>query len=135
MNIEKQLAPDIPLGRFATTKRHFRKDKTPRPDLFTPYPYEELSVFRIDGFGLEEVKRLGKEVVRKSGKTLYGYATLTVEEIESSEESLKIIYDNEPPRHANIAGWPSEKSKQKLYATKLAEKVIEKDSFTLYNTL
>lgn len=50
----------------------------------------------------------------------YGRAELTIAAV--SEIGLRIDLDNRPPRHANIFGWPAEKSAQKLYALKLAEK-------------
>ena len=37
------------------------------------------------------------------------------------ETGLTIDPDNDPPRHANILGWPEEKSEQKLIALELSE--------------
>ena len=42
------------------------------------------------------------------------------------EVGLKIDADNDPPRHANIVGWPKEKSARKLMALESSERATLK---------
>jgi hypothetical protein len=70
-----------------------------------------------EGLSSEQIWILGEKHVTTS---IYGRAELTLAAV--SEVGLKVKVDNKPPRHANIIGWPNQKSKQKLYALKLADK-------------
>ena len=51
-------------------------------------------------------------------KTLHGRADIQLDSFLDAD--LQIEPDNEPPRHANIIGWPDEKEKQKSIAQELA---------------
>ena len=64
-----------------------------------------------------EVWEIGESVVIVSGKTLYGRAAIRVEDVEKA--GLSVMPDDNPPRHANIIGWPDEKSERKLFAERL----------------
>ena len=45
----------------------------------------------------------------------------SVLQVHLKQVHLKVKLDNDPPRHANIYGWPEEKAEQKVLALKLAE--------------
>jgi hypothetical protein len=70
-----------------------------------------------DDLSAEQIWILGQKYV---SPIIYGRAELTHSAV--SEIGLRIELDNKPLRHANITGWPVQKSEQKLYALKLAEK-------------
>ena len=78
----------------------------------------ETSVYQVSGASEDEIWAIGKGVVALSSRTLYGRAMLMTEDIERA--GLSLFADNNPPRHANIVGWPDAPSEQKLFATRLA---------------
>lgn len=77
----------------------------------------KLSVFQTDGLTSDQIWILGEKYITPS---IYGRAEIA--HVAVSEIGLKVEPDNKPQRHANITGWPVQKSEQKLYALKLAEK-------------
>ena len=111
------------LARFILQRNWYRpSDNTVKYAAFIPNPKNmETSVFRITGISDEQVWLIGeREVATKRGKPVLGRADIKVYDVVSQD--LK-VYSAEPPeRHANITGWPKEKSAQKLIAIKLAEK-------------
>ena len=85
-----------------------------------PSPHGETSVFCISDLSDNEIWNIGDcEVAQKRGLPLLGRADISAFHI--LKQNLKLIQDNIPPRHANIVGWPPEKSEQKLIAIELAE--------------
>lgn len=79
----------------------------------------ETSVFRTSALTDSQIWDLGeRNVARERKMQLLGrgdiYSSVVV------DKGLKIAADNNPPRHANITGWPEEKSKQKMIAIELA---------------
>lgn len=85
-----------------------------------PAPNGKTSVFRISSLSENEIWEIGsREVAQKRGIPLLGRADISAFHI--MDNNLKLILDNNPPRHANITGWSSEKSEQKLIAMELAE--------------
>lgn len=88
-----------------------------KPNAFLPPKDLRLSVFLTQSLSSEQIWILGK---RYLGANVYGRAELTLATV--SEIGLKVDIDNRPQRHANIIGWPTQKSERKLYAIKLAEK-------------
>jgi hypothetical protein len=85
-----------------------------------PAPNGETSVFRISNLSDNEIWEIGtSEVAQKRGLPLLGRADISAFHV--FDKNLKVIPDNKPPRHANIVGWPEEKSEQKLIAMELAE--------------
>lgn len=109
---------NIPFARFATQSSHYRKsDLEVRQSLFLPPKNLELSVFRSDGLTQDDIKNLGNKHI----PNIKGFTEVLKNDIEAIEP-LKIQIDNVPPRHANIIGWPAQKSEQKLLALKLKEK-------------
>ncbi len=78
-----------------------------------------LSVFQIKGLDEGDIWKMGETYVAKpSKKTLYGRGDVTVSAVH--QRALDLDPDNEPLRHADIIGWPEEKSAQKLLAEELA---------------
>jgi len=86
-----------------------------------PPPDLRLSVFRTDGLTLEKVWEIGnREVINfmAQPKELYGVADIKVSQVK--KVNLEVDPNDNPPRHANIIGWPPEKPRQMLIATELA---------------
>ena len=68
----------------------------------------KLSVFQIEGLDENLIWEIGTTHVAEPGnRTLHGRGDITVAAV--SETGLGLSPDNEPPRHANIVGWPEEK--------------------------
>lgn len=110
------------LGRYLPEESYFSSTKNSvKPKAFMPPPDLCLSVFRIDGLTLEEVWEMGeREVINfmAQPKELYGLADIKVSRVK--EVNLEVNPNDNPPRHANIIGWPPEKARQKLIAIELA---------------
>jgi len=84
-----------------------------------PNRNRELSVFRIQDLPEEQIWEIGRRYVSgPQSKTLHSrgdvFASVVI------EQNLTIIPDNDPPRHANVIGWPEDKSEQKLIALESA---------------
>ena len=90
-----------------------------KPVAFLPPLNLRLSVFRIDGLTLEEAWGIGQaNVVPSPGQDLHGFADIKASAVYQS--NLDVEPDNRPPRHADVVGWPEEKSERKLIAQELA---------------
>lgn len=107
------------LARFATGKGKVTSSKV-HPKLFEPNKQFMLSVFRVENLKSSEIEKIGVEVVRQipGSNNLYGWGELPSSAVD--EVGLKLVNDDNPPLHSNIAGWPTEKSEQKLLSMQLA---------------
>jgi len=116
-----QIKPEENLARYILRKDHFSaQQKRVKYVVFMPAPNGKTSVFRISSLSENEIWEIGsREVAQKRGIPLLGRADISAFHI--MDNNLKLILDNNPPRHANITGWSSEKSEQKLIAMELAE--------------
>lgn len=114
------------IARFLTSRSHFSIDKKiVKPGAFMPMTNSstgvlETSVFQVSEIMDEEIWAIGKKNVvnEASGRTLYGRGDLHSKSV--LEIGLVVEPDHNPPRHANIRGWPEKPSEQKLFALKLA---------------
>lgn len=111
------------LSRFILFSKWIRtSDNTVRPEAFVPHPHVDLSVTRQRDLTEGELWRLGQNVSEIRNCTLYGRADLEAEIVITNR---LIIEPSEPPlNHANIKGYPEEKSAQKLIAMELALKSV-----------
>jgi len=112
---------DEVLSRYILDKTHIRySNRTVKYSAFLPAPDGTTSVFRVSGLTEEQVWEVGdREVALKRQKPLVGRADITAAHVLKA--GLELDADNNPPLHANINGWPVERSGQKLIALKLAE--------------
>jgi hypothetical protein len=79
----------------------------------------KTSVFRISGISNDEIWDIGdREVSIKRGKPILGRADIRANSVVTKD--LQVVPSEPPVRHANITGWPDERSKQKLIAVELA---------------
>lgn len=123
------LPPTESLSRFIFSKRHYGiEENRVKFGAFVPLRNPqtsvlEVSVFRISGLSDEQIWSMGEsEVAQRSGRTLNARGDLTVASVEAKQ--LQVVSDDIPLRHANIVGWPEEKSEQKLKAIELAASAL-----------
>ncbi len=118
--------PSETLSRFILQKQHWYKEVNPQTKslvkyaVFMPNPNNgETSVFRTSDISDDEIWDIGDcEVSVKRGKPVLGRADIISNIVISRD---LVITPIEPPeRHANITGWPDERSKQRLMALELA---------------
>ena len=111
------------LSRYLLSRSLFSpQKKRVKSSAFLPPPDLKLSVFRVNGLTKKEIWELGeREVVQKqsTSKTLYGRADVKASKVW--DVNLRIDPNDIPPRHADLIGWPEEKSARKLIALELAE--------------
>ncbi|MFQ5787651.1 MAG: hypothetical protein ACE5H1_06685 [Thermodesulfobacteriota bacterium] len=109
------------LSRFILQKKWYRiSDHKVKHAAFMPNPDNgETSVFRTSGILGEEIWNIGdREVGIKRGKPILGRADIIAFVVMSRD--LQIIPSEPPERHANITGWPDERSRQRMVALELA---------------
>ena len=108
------------ISRFVMQKRHIRSsDLTIRHNAFMPpNGRTEISAFHTDGIVELDVWALGARAV--PDRTIRGRGDLQKTAI--SRVGLSVDYDNVPPRHLNIAGYPTDKDQQVLKAQELARR-------------
>lgn len=81
------------------------------------------AVFRVFGLQDSDIWHLGQEFVGEpQSKKVLARGDLLVEQITSLGLVLEI--DDDPPRHAAIAGWPVEKDEWKSLSQELAARTI-----------
>lgn len=118
----KTVAPDEQLARFILFSKWVRApEQTIKPDAFIPHPYPNLSVTRHGNLSEQNLWQIGQGVASKCNRTLYGRAD--IEAFVVRQQGLDVMSDpiQQNPNHANIVGWPEEKSAQKIKALLLAD--------------
>ena len=78
-----------------------------------------LSVFRIDNLVNAEIWQLARSYVLPEGRNIHGRADLIPADIERTDPPLWIDFDEDPPRHANVCGWPEAQDEQLAVAQDL----------------
>ena len=118
MDLPSKVSTSESLARYLTHQNHYSfLNNSVKPAAFQPPSSNlRLSVFRIGGLILEEVWEIG----RVNLVNVYGFADIKASAVY--EKNLDIDADSNPPRHADITGWPQEKSERKLIAQELAAK-------------
>lgn len=108
------------LARYVMQSNLFRSDRTIKPNLFIPHPYEELSVTRHRDATEAEIWQAGVNVATEQQRTLYGRSDILTKHclVDSLKVTAQPFPDN--PNHADITGWPEAKEDQKAIALKLA---------------
>ena len=119
---------DEPVSRFIVDSRHFKPDrvlpKAFEPKLDDERQRSETSVFRTMGIDASDIWKLAERHVEPTrGKPVLARAELHVR--DAALESLSVVGDEPPVRHAVIVGWPEgddEKSRRKLIGQELASR-------------
>ena len=107
------------LARFLCHRREFNAESgRVKPRAFLP-PNGATSVFMVVGLAANEIWNMGQtHVARPPDRCIRGCAFIMMKDVR--ECGLELDPDNDPPRHANIVGWPPEKSERKLRAMDLS---------------
>ncbi len=111
-----------PLTRFVFDKDYYRpSDNSVKHPAFMPNKNMRTSVFCIRELEDTQIWGLANEhVIPILQKPLIGRADIKVS--DATDIGLDVVPSDNPARHANITGWPGERSKRKLLALKLAAK-------------
>lgn len=111
--------PDELLTRFIFHKAGFANSKKKVSyAAFLPNSTGKTSVFRISQLSNNGIWNIGNAVAQKRGIPVLGRADIRAAIVFGQE--LQIDPNDTPPGHADIIGWPTDKSKQKLKAMELA---------------
>lgn len=116
-----EVDPNEPLARYLLSRSHFSVQKRlVKSSAFMPSPTGELSVFRVRDLAEKEVWALGNQhVAVPQQRTLYGQANFSARIVTNA--GLHVRPDDNPPRHADVVGWPVEKDAQKMVALELSQ--------------
>ena len=107
------------LTRYITQRNHIRRfNNTVRHSAFLPNREGKTSIFRTSNTTNEAIWDIGNRYVVPSRGPILGRADLTANIV--IEKDLQIVPHEPPEKHANIIGWPEEKSKQMQIAMELA---------------
>ena len=116
--MRKQVHPDDPLSRFLfERKKYAPKENRVKPNAFMPAPDLKLSVFQTKDLSSENIWKIGNEI-KPENKRLHGRGDIIARSVY--QEGLEVIPDNTPPLHANISGWPEDRTEQRQIANNLA---------------
>jgi hypothetical protein len=120
--LPKEVGKKETLARYLTHSKWFKAEENMvKHHAFMPPPNLMFSVFRIDRLTEFEIWKIGLEkvIALLPGKPkLYGRADIKALHFLGCK--LQIDPDDNPPRHANIIGWPTEKEEKKSIALELA---------------
>ena len=95
-----------------------------KAEALLPFKWTELSVSRHRDLAESELWELGREVARKRSETerreipLVGRADFLAR--TARLQRLDVTPDEPPRNHANVIGWPAEKSAQMSLAQEIA---------------
>lgn len=108
-----------PLARFVTESSKI-SGSSANSDLFKPNKDLVLSVFRIDDLEYSEIRDIGIDVVKRhrTARRLHGWGKFPASAVD--EIGLKLVDDDNPPRHSYIEGWPPEAARRKFLQKELA---------------
>src|SRR5579863_9903378 len=102
------LAPDERVARFIYSERKIRKTRhRPKPDVFDPSPYMELSTVHSSGLTDEDVWAIGRQTLRSEPgrNTIYARADVPVQSL--LDVRLRALRDDKPfQRHTSVIDWP-----------------------------
>ena len=120
---------DERLARFVLTARHIPKTGGGvKAEAVLPFKWVELSVSRHRDLTESELWELGQEVARKRSETerrevpLVGRADFLAR--TARQQNLDVKPDEPPRNHANVIGWPAEKSAQMSRAQEIAAQSV-----------
>jgi len=121
VKLPNKVNPSEPIGRYLFQSNRFSTEQSRvKYTAFLPPPSLRLSVFRLTGLSENAIWKIGGRIIResKSFKKFYGVAEI----VASTAQNLYLCIkpDKTPPRHANIVGWPEEKSERLLIAKEIA---------------
>ncbi len=118
----------LPLSRFAFTKKWVSKADGGfrlKYHAFMPRSVHghplEVSVFRVDGLSEAQIWEHGRRYALPPGRNFHGRGDVTLHVVNATGP-LRLEFDEPPPRHANVVGWPTERDQQLALAQDLASR-------------
>jgi len=119
-SIADEIEPTEPIARYIFSSSHYAATiGRVKPAAFMPPENLQTSVFRIQGLTDNEVWSLGFRHVATPGRpSLKARADFIAESVDDAR--LVLRFDNTPPRHTSIVGWPPSKDAQMSRAQVLA---------------
>jgi hypothetical protein len=125
MTGRKQLSPSDKLSRFITSSNYISAEKNiVKRGAFMPPPHNGLSVFCTQNLQEGQIWSLANVILLNPPRRIEYRADITVNQVKQLH--LDVDPDNIPEHHANITGWPGEKSEKMLLAQELASKATLK---------
>ena len=117
------------ISRFLVQSSHFAKSKAKvKVGAFMPPTSGKLSICRSEGLTEAEIWQIGLKYVASQSRSVKARADLLASDILSTGyngKNLAIDADGKPHiHHANIIGWPDERSQKLLLAIILADAAI-----------
>ena len=116
----------LPLSRFAFTRKWIsRADGGFRLKYHAFMPRSahgrplELSLFRVDGLTDAQIWEHGRRHALPPDRNFHGRGDVTLDMVDATGP-LRLEFDEPPPRHANVVGWPKERDQQLALAQGLA---------------
>ena len=133
MAVSGPLDADVPLARFSASG-DIRAEKRPRVKDRFMLPRREptsgrwaLSTSRVDGMSADEKRAFGEDWVRThlgAGRSLKAHCEVPVGAVESAASGeLHADFDDRPPRHVNVLGWPEEEDGRLAIAQELCARI------------
>ena len=110
------------LARFIVYRRWIRSDNSIRSEAFIPPASLELSVTRHLGLSQTVLWKIGNSVTSRRNLKLHGRADVHASVAIKLSLAVVSAPESDNPNHANITGWPKEKSEQKSLAQLIAAK-------------
>ena len=117
------------LVRFGYERRKILGSPSAMRRLFQPDKTLKLSVSRIEDLECDEILELGIQFGKHStqARPVHGWFELHADDVVDAK--LNIEYDEDPPRHAHIIGWPDTPSERNLRMELLFKAHIRKADF------
>jgi len=120
--------PEEPISRFITDKRHYKQEtEHVSQAAFLPSPRtNDTSVYRVKDWTDSKIWWAADNFVtalRTDKRKVMARADTTAERIFEQELNVE-AHPTPHPRHANISGWPDDRSSRKSKALELAKNAI-----------
>ncbi|MEW6363671.1 MAG: hypothetical protein AB1714_03420 [Acidobacteriota bacterium] len=108
------------LARFVFFRNRIRHDGTLKADEFVPFPHTGLSVTRHLRLTEADLWNIGQDIARQRGKPVLARADLQASSFERHRLRVIPAPVDRNANHAEVVGWPPEKSSQKIIAIEIA---------------
>ena len=118
--VSASVMDDETVARFIFSSKHIRQDRSIKHEAFMPRRGEGLSVVRHDDMGDTELWAIGRAMEQGRVDTLHGRTD--VEAAAFVEQRLQVVAApiELTPHHAEVRGWPDDKSARMLVAKMIA---------------
>jgi len=122
--LDSHVSDSETVARFIFSSSDYRvSNLTVKYSAFMPARDLAASVYRIDGCNEVDIAQIDRDHIsgkRKDGKISKGRADILVEHVRKSK--LNVVSEPSPhPRHANIEGYSSNESENRMKAIELAQ--------------